>query len=110
MRPILMFSLTTLLLAGCAPDRPSNDEAGRAMTERMEAATSRAVKVSEIHALDLAACVPALDAEGVHCQVSMDVSFELDGVLQRSKDVGPMRFVREGDVWKAYPVETAAAP
>jgi hypothetical protein len=102
--------LLLLALAGCAADRPTGEEAGRAMATRMEAASSRAVKVREIHALDLAACVPALGAEGVHCQVSMDVSFELDGSLQRSKDLGPMRFVREGGEWKAYPVETAAAP
>lgn len=102
--------LLLLVLAGCAADQPTSEEAGRAMAARMEAASSRAVKVREIHALNLAACVPALGAEGVHCQVSMDVSFELDGSLQRSKDLGPMRFVREGGEWKAYPVETAAAP
>lgn len=102
--------LLLLALAGCATDLPTDEEAGRAMAARMEAASSRAVKVREIHALDLAACVPALGAEGVHCQVAMDVSFELDGALQRSKDLGPMRFVREGGEWKAYPVETAAAP
>jgi hypothetical protein len=101
-------ALLLLTLAGCAADRPTDEEAGRAMAARMEGAASRSVKVREIHALDLAACVPAIGAEGVHCQVSMDVSFELDGVLQRSKDLGPMRFAREAGQWKAYPVETAA--
>jgi hypothetical protein len=108
MRRVAVLSL--LVLAGCAADQPSREEAGQAMSARMEAAGSRSVKVREIHSLDLSACVPALGAEGVYCQVSMDVSFELDGQLQRSKDLGPMRFAREGGQWKAYPVETAAAP
>ncbi|WP_146910490.1 hypothetical protein [Arenimonas daejeonensis] len=92
-----------LLLAACAPDQPSNADARQAMVERMEASTKASVTGVQVYALDLSGCVPAAGAEGVVCQVALDVGFESQGVQQRSDDTGPMRFVREGE-WKAYPV------
>lgn len=102
-----MCLIPVLALAACAADQPTPQQARGAMVERMESSGRFRVKVREIHALDLSACVRATDAEGVVCQVAMDVSFESDGALQRSNDTGPMRFVREAGGWKAYWEESA---
>lgn len=98
-----------LLLAACAADQPSDQEARQAMVERMEMPRGRQVSVGTVHRFSLDACDRAGQGGGVVCQVTMDVSFTLDGAIQRSDDRGPMRFVREDGRWVAYPVESATA-
>ena len=93
------------LLVACAPGPPRESEARAAMTARLEASSKGAVKVDEIHALKLRNCAPAEGAEGMVCELAMDVSLVLDGETIRSQDTGPMRFVREGGEWTAYPVD-----
>ena len=98
-----------LLLAACAVDQPSDQEARKAMVERMESSPRRDVKVERVHAFSLDGCVRARQGGGVECQVAMDVSFAFDGAMHRSDDRGPMRFAREEGRWKAYPVQSANA-
>ena len=92
------------LLAACAPGRFTEEDARAAMTARMERPGANAVKVQQIHALELSECTDTADSGTVTCRVRMDVSFDYDGVTQRDADSERIRFVREGSRWTAQPL------
>ena len=91
------------LLAGCAPSAPTPSQAQKAMVTRMEQTAAQKVEVTGVNAFALGRCRPPEQGAGLLCDVTMDVSFRLDGEVQRSEDAQPMRFVRENGRWVAYP-------
>ena len=101
----LALTLPTLtLLAACAPASLSTDDARAAMTARMERPGATAVKVQQIHELELSECTDTAASGTVTCLVKMDVSFDFGGVTQRDADSERIRFVREGGQWTAQPL------
>ena len=96
--------LSAALLAACAPAAFTTDDARAAMTARMERPGANAVKVQQIHTLELSECTDTVASGTVTCTVAMDVSFETGGVTHRDADTAPIRFVREGSQWTAQPL------
>ena len=103
MRLMLPFA-TLVLLTSCAPADLATDDARAAMKARMERPGATQVKVQQVHQFELSECTDTAGTGTVTCQVRMDVSFELDGVTQRDDDTAPIRLVREGGRWVAYPI------
>ncbi|MFY2763027.1 hypothetical protein [Arenimonas sp. MALMAid1274] len=98
--------LLACALSACAPtaEVPTEADARAAMTARMQASKSAKVVVTELRELSLSGCTPAPSLPGVVCDVRMDVVYTLDGAPQRSDDRARMRFVREPEGWRAYPL------
>lgn len=98
----IAFSLTAALALTACGNKPSDEQAKKAITAEFERVLGSQVWVKEYRDFSLSGCKKSETAEGVICDVGGSVVLDIGGVAQARPFVQPVRFSKASGEWTAH--------
>ncbi|PJL71076.1 hypothetical protein B9Y75_03620 [Stenotrophomonas maltophilia] len=98
----IAFSLTAVLALAACGNKPSDEQAQKAITAEFERVLGSQVWVKEYRDFSLSGCKQSEMADGVICDVGGSVVLDIGGVAQARPFVQPVRFSKASGEWTAH--------